>query len=164
MIFDRIENLSYYYRLSPRIRKALKYLEKTDLTKLPEGKVEIDGDDIYAMVSTKQTQLYMEARFEAHKKYIDIQYAIEGKEDILCGFTQTSGSLIEEDPEKDVYFYMSSGRPVTIGDGCMVILFPTDTHAPGLTHHDKRENAGVCKKIVVKVKVTKKRRPTANTD
>jgi beta-galactosidase beta subunit len=61
--------------------------------------------------------------------------------------------LIEEDPEMDVYCYNSIGRPVTIGDGCLVILFPTDTHAPGLTHLDKPENAGVCKKIVVKVRV-----------
>jgi YhcH/YjgK/YiaL family protein len=153
MIFDRIENLSRYYGLSPRLKKALEYLEKTDLTKLPEGRSEIDGDDIYASVTIKRTQPYIEARHEAHKKYIDIQYAIEGKEDILCGFSQTAGSLIEENPENDVYFYNSTGRPVTIGDGCMVILFPTDIHAPGLTHLNKPENEGTCKKIVVKVRV-----------
>jgi YhcH/YjgK/YiaL family protein len=154
MIFDRIENLNYYYRLGPRLKKALKYLEKTDLTKLPEGKIEIEGDDVYAMVSTKRTQPYMEARYEVHKKYIDVQYAIEGKEDILCGFSRTAGNLIEENPEKDVYFYNNStGRPISIGEGCLLILFPTDIHAPGLTYLDKPENAGICKKIVVKVRV-----------
>jgi YhcH/YjgK/YiaL family protein len=153
MIFDRIENLSYYYGISPRLKKALEYLEKTDLTGLPEGKIEIDGDDIYASVTKKRTQPYGAAKFEAHKKYIDIQYAIEGKEDILCWFTQMAKGVIEEYPEKDVYFYDSTGRPITIGNDRVTILFPTDIHAPGLTHMDNPENENDCKKIVVKVKV-----------
>jgi YhcH/YjgK/YiaL family protein len=153
MIFDRIENLKYYYGLSSRIEKALKYLESADLDKLPEGKIEIDGDDIYATVTTKRTQPYAAANHEAHKKYIDIQYAIEGKEDILCWFTQMAGGIREEYPEKDVYFYKSMGRPITIGNGRLAIFFPTDIHAPGLTHLDKPENEGDCKKIVIKVKV-----------
>jgi YhcH/YjgK/YiaL family protein len=153
MIFDRIENLKYYYGISPRIEKALKYLETADLARLPEGKIEIEGDDIYASVTVKRTQPYSAARFEAHKKYIDIQYAIEGKEDILCWFTQMAKGLIEESPEKDVYFYDSIGRPITIGGGRFAIHFPTDIHAPGLTHMDKPENESDCKKIVVKVRV-----------
>jgi YhcH/YjgK/YiaL family protein len=153
MIFDRIENLKYYYGVSPRMERALKYLETADLAKLPEGKIEIEGDDIYASVTTKRTQPYSAAKYEAHKKYIDIQYAIDGKEDILCWFTQMAGGMIEEYPEKDLYFYASTGRPITIGSGRFVILFPTDIHAPGLTHMDKPENEGDCKKIVVKVKV-----------
>jgi YhcH/YjgK/YiaL family protein len=152
MIFDRIENLKYYYGLSPLIEKALKYLETTDLTKLPEGKIEIDGDAIYAVISTNRTQPYNAAKYETHKKYIDIQYAIEGKEDILCWFVQMKSTMIEECPEKDVYFYNSTGRPVTIGNGCLVILFPTDIHAPGLTHLDKLEHENYCRKIVIKVK------------
>jgi YhcH/YjgK/YiaL family protein len=152
MIFDRIENLKYYYGLSPRLKKALEYLEKTDLAGLGEGKIEIDGDDVYASVTTKRTQPYSAAKFEAHKKYIDIQYAIEGKEDILCWFTQMTNSIIEEHPDKDVYFYKSMGRPITIGGGRLAVLFPTDIHAPGLTHMDKPENENDCKKIVLKVK------------
>jgi YhcH/YjgK/YiaL family protein len=153
MIFDRIENVKYYYGLSPRIEKALKYLETTDLTKLPEGKIAIDGDEVYATVTKKRTQPHSTAKFEAHKKYIDIQYPIEGKEDILCWFTQMAKDIIEEHPEKDVYFYESMGRPITIGGGRIAILFPTDIHAPGLTHMDKPENENDCKKIIVKVKV-----------
>jgi YhcH/YjgK/YiaL family protein len=153
MIFDRIENLNYYYGVSPRIERALKYLETADLANLPEGKIEIEGDDIYASVTTKRTQPYGAAKYEAHKKYIDIQYAIEGQEDILCWFTQMAGEMIEAYPEKDVYFYNSKGLPVTIGSGRFVILFPTDIHAPGLTHIDDPENEGDCKKIVVKIKV-----------
>jgi YhcH/YjgK/YiaL family protein len=153
MIFDRIENVKYYYGLGPRIEKALKYLETTDLTKLPEGKIEIDGDDIYATIKKVRTKPYSMAKLEAHKKYIDIQYSFEGKEDILCWFTQMAKGIIEEQPENDVYFYESKGRPVTVGSGRLVILFPTDLHAPDLTHLDKPENETECKKIVVKVKV-----------
>jgi YhcH/YjgK/YiaL family protein len=153
MIFDRIENLKHYYGLSPRLKRALEYLEKTELAKLPDGKIEIDGDDVYASVTTKRPQPYSAAKFEAHKKYIDIQYAIEGKEDILCGFIQAVRGITEERPEQDVYFYEASGQPVTIGEGHLVILFPSDIHAPGLIPMDKKENEKDCKKIVLKVKV-----------
>jgi YhcH/YjgK/YiaL family protein len=153
MILDRIENARYYYGLSPRMEKALKYLETADLAALPEGRTEIEGGNIYASVSTKRTQPYSAARFEAHKKYIDIQYPIEGKEDILCWFTQMAGGIIEERPGEDVYFYESIGRPVTIGNGRLAVFFPTDLHAPGLTHFDKAENENRCKKIVLKVRV-----------
>jgi YhcH/YjgK/YiaL family protein len=153
MIFDRIENVKNYYGLSPRLRKGLEYLEKTDLAGLPDGRVEIDGDEVYATVKTGRTKPYRDAKFEAHKKYIDIQYAIDGKEDILCWFTKMAGNLIEEHPERDVYFYESKGRPITIGGGRFAVLFPTDIHAPGLAHLDKPEYESDCKKIVVKVKV-----------
>ena len=153
MIYDTLENAGYYYGISPLMKKALEYLTTTDLASLPEGKIEIDGDNVFANVSKGKTKPHSEAKMEAHRKYIDIQYNINAKEDVLCWFLKMAKGVLEEHPERDLWFYESKGRPITIGTSRFVILFPTDTHAPGLTHRDLAEYESEYKKIIVKVKV-----------
>ena len=153
MIYETCDNVGYYFGISPLLKKGLEYLVNTDLASLPVGKIEIDGDNVYAIVSTGISKPYSEAKMEAHRKYIDIQFNISGKEDVLYWFLKMNKGLLEEYPEKDLYFYNATGRPITIGTGRFAIFFPTDLHAPGLTHWDVAENKTEYKKIVIKVKI-----------
>jgi len=54
--------------------KALDFLKSEDATALVDGKVEIDGDRVYAMVLSYDSRVEDDGpTFEAHRKYIDIQ-------------------------------------------------------------------------------------------
>ena len=71
MIFDSIENAEMYYGLNSRIKTAFEFIKKTNFETLNEERVEIDGDNIFAMIQKYKTRNSEDAKWEAHRKYID---------------------------------------------------------------------------------------------
>ena len=74
MIIDKIENANLYKNLGDRIQKSFDYIKQTNLKKLQPGRYDIDGDNIFALISEYQTKVESEGKLEAHKKYIDVQF------------------------------------------------------------------------------------------
>jgi YhcH/YjgK/YiaL family protein len=151
MIYDKLQNASYYYGVSPRVEKALRFLQETDLAALAEGKHPIDGEDVVVNVWRNATKPYREAKLETHDKFLDLHYLTEGKEDLFVGFVQDATKVLEEQPDKDCRFYEGFSRPLPIGADRFLLLFPGDTHAPGLNHQDKESQTN--KKVLIKIKV-----------
>ena len=149
MIFDSLKNASIYYPLSDRIKTALQFLEDIDPDNLKEGKIEIDGENIFALVQKYKTKDSDTINWESHRKYIDIQYMVEGSEDF--GFVNCDylNSIVDYDEEKDCELYEGEGDYPQLNDDEFIILFPEDVHKPGL----KIEKSESVLKIVVKVKV-----------
>lgn len=148
MVFDRLKNADQYFPLGEGITKALQYLSQTDFTNLEPGKYEIDGENIFALVQTYNTKPFSAGKWEAHKKYIDIQYILSGKEKM--GFTETTKVIIMEeyDEEKDYAIYKGEGNFLIADEGHFAIFFPSDVHMPGMAINIPKE----VKKVVVKVK------------
>jgi YhcH/YjgK/YiaL family protein len=146
MIIDRIENEALYSGLGVRIEKGLEYLKNTDLTLLENGKFEI-ADGVRAIVSEYSTKNDEDCKLEAHKKHIDIQCIISGKE--FIGYVP----LIDQKPtvayneEKDVVFYNEEVEYSMLEPGMFAIYYPTDLHKPGI----KIDTIAAVKKIVIKV-------------
>lgn len=147
MILDNIKNASLYYNLSERIQLGLKYLQETDLSKLEPGKYEIDGTNVYAAVSSYETRTMDLVKWEAHRKYIDIQYIIEGSEKMGYSYITEMNSPTEYNEAKDVLFYQGNGDFVTVRSGNFAIFFPEDVHAPNMAV----DTPSAVKKVVVKV-------------
>lgn len=151
MIYDNAENLHKYFALSPNIRTAAKYLLETDLSSVAPGIHKIDGDEVYANVQIYETKPWDEGFFEAHKKYIDIQFVYSGTEIITVA---PVGALeIEEDhyDEKDFAKYKDTvrGTDYVLGSGDFLLLYPEDAHRPQILS----EKSGTVKKFVMKVKI-----------
>ena len=68
-----------YFKNKERWDKAFTFLKNSDLSKLEIKRYDIDGDNLYAPVSEYLTKNEEDAKFEAHQKYIDIQYVVSGK-------------------------------------------------------------------------------------
>lgn len=79
MIYDTLEHAGQYRGLSGNLAKALDYLTGTELETVEAGRVEIDGERVFALFQSYETKPEND-RPEAHRKYIDIQYLIEGEE------------------------------------------------------------------------------------
>ena len=93
MIIDKIENAHLYKGLSKRIEKAFEYIRATDLKNIKPGKYEIDGENIFALISEYKTKSEQEGKLEAHRKYIDVQYVISGEEiDGICSSQWSANS------------------------------------------------------------------------
>lgn len=149
MIVDRLEHADLYGGLAPRIVAALQWLRTTDLEALPAGKVTIDGEHLFAVVQEYQTKPREEGFWEAHRRYIDVQYVVHGHE--LMGYAPLRSLHVTQpyDPEKEMLKAAGPGDFIGNPAGTVFILWPHDAHMPGIA-----EGAPVgVKKIVVKVEV-----------
>ena len=149
MIIDKLQNASLYYGISEKIATALKYLENTDLSGFQNGKYEIKGDDIFVIVQDYNTKPLSEGKFEAHRKYIDIQYIIKGVEKMGYTYFHKLKPATEYDEEKDIIFFEGEGDFVTVEEGFFTIFAPEDAHMPGI----ESKTSEYAKKAVVKIKV-----------
>ncbi len=132
------------------IRRGLRFLAGTDIAALPAGRVDIDGDRMFAMIQDYETAPKAEKRPESHARYIDIQYMANGREVIgyapLAGDNPVSENLLED---RDVQFFASvkDETDLVLGTGAYAVFYPTDIHRPGCI-------AGVStkvRKVVVKI-------------
>jgi YhcH/YjgK/YiaL family protein len=150
MILDRIDQRKKYAGLGMSIPDALDYLAQTDFNTLPLGKQVIDGERLFAVVQRYQTKPVSDARWEMHRRYLDVQYIARGSERI--GYVPWSESLpVQEvyDPERDVAFYEAAGVLLPVSAGMLAIFTPDEVHAPCLSP-DEPEPAGEVLKVVVK--------------
>lgn len=147
MIFDTLENIKNYEGLG-RVYTALEFLSKTDFTKMELGKYELQGDDIFYMVQRYVTDPDKTIS-EAHKKYIDIQFMVDGEEIIGVAPISCEKTETEAKPQNDVWFYECKTEPLTLIKNSFMVLYPNDLHCPGVAVN----GAKACHKVVVKVKV-----------
>ena len=140
----------YYFRNTARWEKAFKFLKNNDLAKLELKRYDIDGDDLFATVSEYMSKNEETTKFEAHRKYIDIQYVISGKEIMNIAPLKTVKDVVTQyDATKDIEF-MTADEVInyTASPSNFFIFFPSDAHRPGLKF---KVNSPV-RKIVIKVK------------
>ena len=149
MIKYYLKNAKIYYNLSENLKKGFEWLEKTNLKKLSDGKYEIEGNQVYASVQTYETK--DDANYESHRKYIDIQYMINGVEKVGVTDLANCKTCIEYDNERDLEFYTinSDEEYIELAEGQFIVLYPNDAHKPSITKNKK----STVKKIVVKVAV-----------
>lgn len=150
MIATDLDHAPGQLPLSPAFAKALAFLRRADISSLPDWKYEIDGDRVFAMAQRYGTLPEKEPRFEAHRKYIDVQFMAAGSE--IIGWAPLSLMEITEayDAGKDVCFgTVKPGlwTPVRLEAGQLAVLYPEDAHAPRLAAG--APSAAV--KVVVKV-------------
>lgn len=147
MIFDTLENIKNYEGLG-NVYTALKFLFETDFTKMELGRYELLSDDIFYMVQRYETDPDKTIS-EAHKKYIDIQFMVDGEEIIGVAPISCEKTETEAKPENDVWFYECKTEPLTLIKNSFMVLYPNDLHCPGVAV----DSAKACHKVVVKVKV-----------
>lgn len=138
----------------PGIAEGLDFLAHLDPAVLVDRepgyfeRIAIDGDRLFAMHQAYHTKPVEEARYEAHRRYVDLQYIAAGSERVRL---ETLERLFEEEPydsDRDVAFYrLEGGMDLVLRAGMVAIFFPEDAHAPCLDSEGK----GIVRKSVIKV-------------
>ncbi len=133
------------------LTKAIEFLRLRGINELPDGRIEIDGDRVFAIVQRYETVKASEPKFEYHRKYIDVQYLVSGEE--IIGWTPSDRLTVTEpySAEKDIAFGTTARKwtPVYIQAGWAAVFWPEDGHAPRLA----AGSPSPVMKIVVKVAV-----------
>lgn len=151
MIKNSLKYTKIYYNLSKNIRKALEFLENNDLRTFENGKYNIQGEDIYVNIQDYQTKTANQGKWEAHRKYIDIQFIIEGAEKIGVGEIQNYSTTEAYDEDKDVEFFSANIQTdfIALQKNEFIILYPHDVHMPQICY----DKSSYVKKAVVKVRI-----------
>ncbi len=151
MIVADLENLFQQTSPTPNLEKAFHFLRQPGLASMPAGRVTIDGDKVFAIVSAYTTRNLGETpELEGHKKYIDIQFMLEGQEIIGWASAKTVPIMRLYDDSKDVWtgeFPASRLTLLRLSTGQAAILYPSDAHIPQIADGEPTP----VKKIVVKV-------------
>ena len=149
MNLDRLENAGFYHSLGPGLKRAFEYLARTDFVQVPDGRYPLDGDELFAIVQRYQPKPLAAAMWEAHRKYIDVQYVAEGIE--RMGYAPLDDRLPvrqDYDPQRDLVFYDAQGDLFEVPAGLFVIFTPQDVHAPSLASGQADPAQPVCKVVV----------------
>lgn len=151
MIFGDITNINDMEKIyvGP-IMKAINYLKNNNFLSMKAGIYEIDGKDIYAQVIDITTKEKSQQRPEVHRKYIDVQFSVEGKE--IIGFARDTGNnKISEEflEERDIMFFedMDNEIDLKMKPGNFAILFPNDVHRPACLC----DEVATIRKVIVKI-------------
>lgn len=149
MVYDKIDNIETYKGLSDDIYAGLKFLQQAqpDI----ENGVHVINPRVKAIVSEYETKAVNENGYEAHRKFIDIQYLLKGREKNCCLPIEKLKETKAYSEVKDAAFYEADvpAHELMLGDGYFAIYWPQDGHMPCLS----ADGAEKVKKVVVKVEM-----------
>lgn len=129
--------------------KGLRFLKETNFTDLSTG-VKKDSDEFFFVVNAYETKEIEDGFWEAHRKYLDIHYILEGTERIAFDHIANQSVIKEYDESKDVIILDGQVRSiVTLNQGDVMVCYPEDSHMTGIISKDKE----MIRKIVVKVQI-----------
>jgi YhcH/YjgK/YiaL family protein len=152
MIYDSVENIESYGENGDAINRAVQFVRDFDLSQ-PDGKYEIDGDNIFAIVQSVRTGDANEKLFEVHRDYMDVQIVLQGQErqDVALLDSENREVVQEYDREKDLMFFKVRGKFATIimKPGMFVVYGPNDGHRPGCSVGEAQDIRKVCVKIKI---------------
>lgn len=150
MIIDTLVNAEKYFCVHSLFSKAFEHIRLLDLDSIEVGKYEVDGNQLFFIVSNKIALSKEEsiANFECHDNHIDIQLCIKGKEQIgwkprnSCTQQRINSKEFQDfvfyNDVPDMYFQITNNQ--------FAIFFPDDVHAPMI-------GEGMIKKLLMKVKL-----------
>lgn len=132
MLYDTLENLNQYTGLFPNLDKAIDFIEDNDVSALPLGRTEIDGDDVYVTVMEAEPTPGEGRAFETHSRYMDLQMDLEGAE--LCEVAL--GDVEEAEPydeEKDFALWNgAASAALVLGEGRFAVFMVEEPHKPAI--------------------------------
>ncbi len=147
LIADTLRNSARYRSLGDRISSALSLLVENDFETMELGKHEVDSVSLFYSVQSYTTKPRGQGAWESHRKYIDVQYIVEGIERIGWAPISVLSVIKPYDAEIDASLYEGDGDFIVARQGTFLVLWPEDAHMPGIAVTDPRQ----VRKVVVKV-------------
>jgi biofilm protein TabA len=127
---------------------AVNFLRTHDLQTIPNGKTLLIGDSVYVSVTEGPLKEFDKTQWEAHRKYIDLQYISRGKEKIGVAPLSAATVINPYNEGKDVANFKAEGTFYVSDPGTFFLFFPNDAHRPSI-----KVDEGIEKKVVVKIMV-----------
>lgn len=147
MIFDSLKNKERYKDF-PLLYQALNHLAQLNPDALPDSTVVLIKDNLFLNPVSLVSRPEAECIYEAHKKYTDLHYILEGVEGIATAAPSALTETSAYDEAKDIMFFEGpeDGR-YYLKPGQFMVCFPEDAHKVAMM----KDNPAPIKKIVFKI-------------
>jgi biofilm protein TabA len=132
MILGTLTDATRYTTFAPRLASGFEFLRTFDAA-TPEGRYPLDGDHAFALVSRYETGPATGKRFEAHRRYADLQYVAAGVERILHAPAADLETGTAYDEATDLVFFHDPpySSSLLLPAGSFAVFLPGDAHKPG---------------------------------
>ena len=131
MLVSSMKNYKNILKFFPQLDIVFDYIIKNINSKTSDGKYFITKE-IYINIQTCNPKPKKEQVLEKHKKYIDLQLILSGKETIGWKFFDKTFKVLKKyNIKNDISFY--SNKPdmfINLKKNEFAVFFPEDTHAP----------------------------------
>ena len=131
MILDQLKNWRRYAALA-ELKPAFEFLERNAAKDLGTDRIEIAGTRLFALPQSYPPKAVEGAKFEAHRRYADVQFIAAGAE--MIGYAPTDALEVETpyDAGKDIAFYAQPAcwTPLAVPEGFFGVFYPEDAHMP----------------------------------
>lgn len=137
MIYGHINDLDSYAFLTniPALLEAFSWIQSIP-RQLECKTYPLRDIDMFVNVMTYPTVQAADSRFESHRKYVDLQYTIQGGEKIEVSRMNDLATDGEFNESSDLQFYLppeNIGGLVDMQPGWFSIFFAEDAHRPKLS-------------------------------
>jgi YhcH/YjgK/YiaL family protein len=149
MIIDRLDQLQHYTPVVNKLDKALIWLKTQDFSSVENGKYPIDGEQVFAIVTTIEPANLADIRFEVHRTYIDCHIVLAGVETVAYAPLAELAPEIDYTRESDCQFLTGHGQLLTVESGHFWIALPTDAHWSAI----QTGQSNPVRKVIVKLAV-----------
>jgi YhcH/YjgK/YiaL family protein len=135
------------------LRKATDFFCREGWVGLSEGRFEIDGDSVWGVIQSYETDPTLPHEFEVHRRHIDLHFIVSGEETIYWIPAECLSREGAYDRQRDVWLSKlqvspDQVTPLRLRAGDLAVFFPSDGHMPRRAGN----NPGTVKKILVKVR------------
>ncbi|MDD3140082.1 MAG: YhcH/YjgK/YiaL family protein [Lachnospiraceae bacterium] len=153
MIIDKLCNISKYPQLGLYKYEIIKFIQRCTDGGLPEeGKYELDGDLLFALVQKYVTKNKEDSFMESHLQYADFQYIIKGNEMVFYDFADELIIRENKSIQNDIIFYQKNNDKggIILTEGMFGYFEPQDAHMPCIKVTDVATSVI---KVVFKIKL-----------
>ncbi|MBD1565954.1 YhcH/YjgK/YiaL family protein [Vibrio sp. SA48] len=148
MIISTIDSLSVNNPLTAIIQQV----SKIELSDLPDGISEIDGQDIFVNRIRSEAKAVEDSMLELHEEYIDVHLILSGSETIGFTLEQASQNYMQQHKfENDCEFspYVENEQFITLNKNQYCVFYPKEWHRPMVKNH---EHSNTVNKVVIKIR------------
>ncbi|MCU7785100.1 YhcH/YjgK/YiaL family protein [Lelliottia amnigena] len=130
MIVGNIHNLQSW--LPEELRQAIEHVKAHVTDATTPGKHDIDGNNLFYLVSEDMTQPFAERRAEYHARYLDIQIVLKGQEGMTFSTLPHGTPDTDWLADKDIAFLPEGEqeKTVVLNEGDFVVFYPGEVHKP----------------------------------
>ncbi|HEY0210139.1 YhcH/YjgK/YiaL family protein [Acerihabitans sp.] len=132
MITGNINHLDLVPYLPAKLRAAIEYVKQHITPETPLGKHDIEGNQVFVLISNDSTDLLENRRAEYHAKYLDIQIILDGVEGMT--FSNLPAGKPDTDwlADKDIAFLAAGEqeKQFVMHSGDFVVYYPGEVHKP----------------------------------
>ncbi|MDR3256447.1 MAG: YhcH/YjgK/YiaL family protein [Endomicrobium sp.] len=131
MITDDLENINFYSNINNAIKEALEFIKVNISCSSKEQRYEINNN-MYSVVETSKPKKSSNQKLEIHRKYIDVQYIIDGYDVIGWKSLSNCKKIYKNyDKSKDIAFFNDyPDFNIILKQGSFSVFFQQDAHAP----------------------------------